>query len=40
MIAQVRGFNIRESEQLRGLGHATGNVLFNGQRPSSKSDAP
>ena len=38
MIAQVPGFQIRESEQLRGLGQATGNVLFNGQRSSSKSD--
>lgn len=38
MLVQVPGFNIRESEQLRGLGQATGNVLFNGQRPSSKSD--
>ena len=39
MIAQVPGFQIRESEQLRGLGQATGNVLFNGQRASSKSDS-
>ncbi len=38
MLAQVPGFTIRDSEQLRGLGQATGNVLFNGQRPSSKSD--
>ena len=38
MLAQVPGFNIRENEQLRGLGQATGNVLFNGERPSSKSD--
>ncbi len=38
MLNQVPGFTIRDSEQLRGLGQATGNVLFNGQRPSSKSD--
>ncbi len=39
MLAQVPGFSIRESEQMRGLGQATGNVLFNGQRPSTKSDS-
>lgn len=38
MLSQVPGFTIRESEQLRGLGQATGNVLLNGQRPSGKSD--
>lgn len=38
MLLQVPGFAIRESEQLRGLGQATGNVLFNGQRPPTKSD--
>src|SRR5688500_2459201 len=36
MVTQVPGFGIRESEQLRGLGQATGNVLFNGRRPSTK----
>jgi hypothetical protein len=39
MLSQVPGFGIRESEQMRGLGQATGNVLFNGKRPSSKSDS-
>lgn len=39
MLAQIPGFNIRESEQLRGLGQATGNVLFNGNRSSNKSDS-
>ena len=39
MLRQVPGFSIRDSEQLRGLGQATGNVLFNGERPSSKSDS-
>jgi len=38
MLQQVPGFQIRDSEQMRGLGQATGNVLFNGQRPSTKSD--
>ncbi len=39
MIQQVPGFQVRESEQLRGLGQATGNVLFNGKRSSIKSDS-
>jgi hypothetical protein len=39
MLSQVPGFTIRDSEQMRGLGQATGNVLFNGQRSSSKSDS-
>lgn len=38
MLQQVPGFSIRNSEDRRGLGQATGNVLFNGQRPSTKSD--
>ncbi|WP_343344137.1 TonB-dependent receptor plug domain-containing protein [Sphingomicrobium sp. XHP0239] len=38
MLSQVPGFNIRDSEQRRGLGTATGNVLFNGVRPSNKSE--
>lgn len=38
MLAQVPGFTIRDNEQLRGLGQATGNVLFNGERPSNKAD--
>lgn len=38
MLRQVPGFSIRDNEQLRGLGQATGNVLFNGERPSTKSD--
>ena len=38
MLSQVPGFTIRDSEQLRGLGQATGNVIFNGQRSSNKSD--
>jgi hypothetical protein len=38
MLAQVPGFSIRDSEDRRGLGQATGNVLFNGERPSNKAD--
>ncbi|MFN4114447.1 MAG: TonB-dependent receptor plug domain-containing protein [Sphingomonadaceae bacterium] len=38
MLQRVPGFNIRGSAEQRGLGQATGNVLFNGARPSSKSD--
>lgn len=38
MLNRVPGFQIRGSDQQRGLGQATGNVLFNGARPSSKSD--
>lgn len=38
MLAQVPSFQIRDNENLRGLGQATGNVLFNGERPSNKGD--
>ncbi|MGI8944159.1 MAG: TonB-dependent receptor plug domain-containing protein [Qipengyuania sp.] len=38
MLVQVPGFNIQGQQVQRGLGQATGNVLFNGERPSSKSD--
>lgn len=38
MLAQVPSFQIRDNENLRGLGQATGNVLFNGERPSNKAD--
>lgn len=38
ILERVPSFSIRDSENMRGLGQATGNVLFNGQRPSSKSD--
>lgn len=37
MLEQVPGFQIRQAEQARGLGQATGNVLVNGQRLSGKS---
>ena len=38
MLRQVPGFVIREAEQERGLGEATGNVVVNGQRISGKSN--
>jgi hypothetical protein len=38
MLRQVPGFVIRAEVEERGLGQATGNVLLNGQRLSSKSD--
>ncbi len=38
MLIQVPSFQIRDNENLRGLGQATGNVLFNGERPSNKAD--
>ena len=38
MLRQVPGFVIREADQERGLGQATGNVLINGQRMSGKSN--
>lgn len=38
MLSQVPGFAIRGDDQQRGLGQATGNVLINGARVSSKSD--
>src|SRR3546814_1276347 len=34
MLNQVPGFSIRENDTVRGLGQATGHVLFNGARPS------
>ncbi|HVF37885.1 MAG TPA: TonB-dependent receptor, partial [Sphingomicrobium sp.] len=38
MINQIPGFSIRADQRMRGLGQATDNVLFNGERPSGKSD--
>ncbi len=38
MLSRVPGFSVRDSDQQRGLGQATGNVLLNGTRPSNKSD--
>ena len=38
MLSRVPGFSVKDSQERRGLGQATGNVLFNGARPSNKSD--
>lgn len=38
MLNRVPGFSIRQEDQERGLGQATGNVLVNGQRISGKSN--
>ena len=38
MLNRVPGFAIKQEEDARGLGQATGNVVINGQRPSSKAD--
>jgi outer membrane receptor for ferrienterochelin and colicins len=38
MIGRIPGFNITEASSDRGLGEATQNVLFNGQRISGKSN--
>lgn len=38
MLNRVPGFSIRQEDQERGLGQATGNVVINGQRVSGKSN--
>jgi hypothetical protein len=38
MLSRVPGFAIKESQERRGLGQATANVLFNGARSANKSD--
>ncbi len=38
MVRQIPGFTVRENDQGRGLGNATGNILINGARPTNKSD--
>ena len=38
MLNRVPGFTIKQEDQERGLGEATGNVLINGQRISGKSN--
>ncbi len=37
MIQQVPGFSVQEGDAVRGFGGAAGNVLINGERPSTKS---
>lgn len=38
MIQQVPGFSVFDGERVRGFGGAAGNVLINGERPSTKTD--
>jgi len=38
MLNRVPGFTIKQEEDARGLGQATGNVVINGQRLSGKSN--
>ncbi len=38
MVRQVPGFSISNGEQARGFGGTAGNVLVNGERPSTKSN--
>ncbi len=38
MVRQVPGFSIDNGERVRGFGGAAGNVLINGERPSTKSN--
>jgi outer membrane receptor for ferrienterochelin and colicins len=38
MLRQVPAFQLRENDQRRGLGQATGNILIDGKRPANKSD--
>ena len=38
MVEQVPGFQISDGDGSRGFGGAAGNVLINGERPSSKQD--
>lgn len=37
MVNQVPGFSIQEGDNVRGFGGAAGNVLINGERPSTKT---
>lgn len=37
MVARVPGFELRDGDERRGFGASAGNVLVNGERPSSKT---
>lgn len=39
MVARVPGFELRDGDDRRGFGAAAGNLLINGERPSSKTAA-
>ncbi len=38
MVSHIPGFNVRDNEENRGIGAATGNILINGARPTNKSE--
>ena len=37
MVQQVPGFSVQEGDNVRGFGGAAGNILVNGERPSTKT---
>lgn len=39
MVARVPGFELRDGDERRGFGATAGNLLINGERPSSKTSA-
>lgn len=39
MVSRVPGFELREGDERRGFGATAGNLLINGERPSSKTQA-
>ncbi|WP_423140719.1 TonB-dependent receptor plug domain-containing protein [Parablastomonas sp. CN1-191] len=39
MVVQLPGFSVRDNDQSRGIGNATGNILINGERPTNKTDS-
>jgi hypothetical protein len=38
MVSQIPGFSVRDNDQNRGIGTATGNILINGARPTNKAE--
>ena len=37
MVQQVPGFSLQEGDAVRGFGGSAGNILINGERPSTKT---
>src|SRR5690348_2407829 len=37
MVQQVPGFSLQEGDVVRGFGGSAGNILINGERPSTKT---
>ena len=37
MVSRIPGFELREGDERRGFGGSAGNLLINGERPSSKA---